>query len=163
MSYLGRLQNFWDLGSNSYVQLGATGVWGENDDLLLESRVLALDFSLRHKFSNRGLGRDLQVRGEWYLADKDLPGQDFDGSGGYIQTNYRYNRRWVFGARADIVDGFGNDPEIFQFVPSLTWWQSEWVRIRLQYNYLKPEGSGGNHTVLLQFVWAVGPDKHETY
>ena len=66
------------------------------------------------------------------------------------------------GARADYVDGY-EGPDIIQLVPSISWWQSEWVRLRLQYNYLKPDGLSGNHTLLLQFVWAMGPDKHETY
>jgi hypothetical protein len=65
--------------------------------------------------------------------------------------------------RGDYLEGSDSDPDIYQLVPSLSWWQSEWVRIRLQYNYLKPASGGGNHTVLLQVVWAIGPHRHEAY
>ena len=163
LTYLGRLQSFWDLGASSYFQLGATGVVGDNDDVPVESRLLALDFSFRWSPPGRRLYRDFQLKGEWYLAERDTDVEMLNGYGGYLQANYRLDRRWILGGRADYLDGFGIGPDIVQLVPSLTWWQSEWVRMRLQYNYLKPDGLAANHTVLLQFVWAVGPDKHETY
>jgi hypothetical protein len=162
LSYLGRFQSYWDFGPST-VQLGATGVWGQNDETGLESRLLQLDVLYRWIPPGRGLYRDLQFKGEWYLVEHDLGTEQRVGSGGYAQLNYRLGRRWILGARADVLDPFGIDPEIVQLAPSITWWQSEWVRLRLQYNYLKPEGLGANHTVLAQVVWAVGPHKHETY
>ena len=163
LTYLGRFQNFWDLGVSTYLQFGATGMFGDNDEVLVESRLLVLDFSFRYAPSNQALYREFQLKGEWYLAEQDVGIDKFDGNGGYLQANYRLNRRWIAGARADYVDGYDDGPNIIQLVPSISWWQSEWVRLRLQYNYLKPDGLSGNHTLLLQFVWAMGPDKHETY
>ena len=98
-----------------------------------------------------------------YIVERQLAGVGFDGNGGYFQANYRLGRQWIVGSRLDYVDGFGADPEILQFAPNITWWQSEWVRLRLQYNYLRSEGGPGNHTVLFQTVWSIGPHKHETY
>jgi hypothetical protein len=161
-SYLGRLQSFFDLGS-SFFQLGATGVLGENDDAGLDTRLLGLDAFFRWTPPGRAMYRDLQLKGEWYLAEKETPTETLTGDGGYIQANVRASRRWIIGTRADFVNGFEDTPDIFQFAPSLTWWQSEWVRLRLQYNYLRPEGGSGNSTLLLQFVWAMGPHKHESY
>lgn len=162
LTYLGRFQNFWDLGASTYLQFGATGMFGDNDEVLVESRLLVLDFSFRYAPPSQALYREFQLKGEWYLAEHDVGIDKFDGNGGYLQANYRLNRRWIAGARADYVDGY-EGPDIIQLVPSISWWQSEWVRLRLQYNYLKPDGLSGNHTLLLQFVWAMGPDKHETY
>ncbi len=92
---------------------------------------------------------------------------ELTGNGGYLQANYRLTRRWLAGFRGDYLDNYldnyGEGGELYQLVPSITWWQSEWVFFRLQYNYVKPEDGGGNHTVLLQTVWAMGPHKHETY
>ncbi len=163
ISVLGRLQSFWDLSAASYIQFGATGVYGENDDESLISRLLQLDVSFRWTPTGRALYRDLSLKGEWYFAEKDFGPGRLSGNGGYLQANYRLNRRWIVGARADYLDGFTGEPEIFQLVPSVTWWQSEWVRLRLQYNFLKPDGGDGNHTLLFQTVWAMGPHKHETY
>ncbi len=161
ITYLGRLQNFFDFGT-SYFQIGATGIVGDNN--AGETRVLGLDASFRHTPPGRGLTGDFQLKGEWYFAESpNVIGQTLTGDGGYLQSNLRVSRRWILGTRADYVNGFGTSPDIFQFVPSISWWQSEWVRLRVQYNYLKPTGGPGNHTLLLQAVWAMGPDKHEIY
>ncbi len=163
LSYLGRFQNFWDLGGSAYLQLGATGVYGQNDEAEIESKLLGLDFSFRYTPPGRALYQDFQLKGEWYFAEQDVGPETFTGNGGYMQANYRASQRWILGARGDYVNRFEVAPDIYQFAPSLTWWQSEWVRIRLQYNLLKPDGEASNHTVLLQFVWSMGPHKHETY
>jgi hypothetical protein len=163
ISFLGNFQSFWDLGPSSYVQFAATGVYGENDDESLASRLLEFDVSYRWRPAGRAMYRDFTLKGEWYFAEKDFGVVEYTGNGGTLQANLRLNRRWIVGARADYLDGYGEGAEIVQFVPSLTWWQTEWVFLRLQYNYLKPDDGKANHTLLLQTVWAVGPHKHETY
>jgi hypothetical protein len=163
ISFLGNFASFWDLSAASYLQLGVTAVYGENDDVGLKSQLLQLDISYRWRPPGRGLYRDFTLKGEWYFANKNYGDEKPNGDGGYIQANYRLNRRWVLGARADYLAYYGDEPEIFQLVPTVTWWQSEWVRLRLQYNYVKPKDSGAGHTVIAQVVWAVGPHKHETY
>jgi hypothetical protein len=163
IGYLANLQSFLDLSASSYLQFGLTGVYGENDDDALISRLLGVDISYRWRPPGRGLYRDLTLKAEWYFAGKDVGPARLRGDGGYAQLNYRLGRSWILGARADYLDPFEDAPEILQLVPSVTWWQSEWVRIRLQYNLLKPQGGDSNHTILLQTVWAVGPHKHETY
>ena len=161
MTYLGRLQNFFDLGT-SYFQIGATGVVGDNN--VGQTRVLGLDAAFRYTPAGQAQYRDFQFKGEWYFAKRpSLAGQTLTENGGYLQSNLRVSRRWIFGTRADYVNGFGTAPDIFQLVPSISWWQSEWVRLRVQYNYMRPQGGPNNHSFLVQAVWAIGPHKHETY
>jgi hypothetical protein len=163
LSFLGTVQSFWDLSAASYVQFGITGVYGQNDDPSLTSRLLEIDISYRWRPPGRGLYRDLRLAAEWYFARKDFGDPDLNGSGGFVQANYRLNRRWIAGLRGDYLDDYGDGPDIYQIVPTLTWWQSEWIYLRLQYNYLKPQGEKDSHTLILQVVWAIGPHKHETY
>lgn len=163
LSYLGRLQSFWDLGASSYLQLGATGLIGENDEAALTSRLLQLDAAFRWRPPGRARYRDLTLKAEWYLLEREEAVETETAQGGYLQANYRLNQRWIVGARADYVEPLAGVPRVVQLAPSLTLWQSEWVRLRVQYNYLKRDGGRGNHTVLLQTVWAAGPHKHETY
>jgi hypothetical protein len=160
LSVLGRVQSFWDVGRTSYFQVGATGVWGENEEVSLRSRLLGLDVAYRWEPS---IYRGISLKGEWYFAEQDLDGVVETGHGGYGQVNFRLTRSWILGARADFVDGYGSAPHLVQLAPSITWWQSEWVRLRLQYNMVRPEAGEANHTVLAQVVWAMGPHKHETY
>lgn len=163
LSYLGRFQSFLDLSPSTYLQFGANGLYGRNDEVSLDSRLLSVDVAFRWAPSGRSLYRELTLKGEWYWAKKDFGDIEQTGNGGYAQASFRLDRRWIAGLRADYLDNFGTEQSAFQLVPSLTWWQSEWLRLRLQYNFLKPESLGGNHSLLLQTVWSIGPHKHETY
>ena len=163
ISYLGRFQSFWDLGPSTWVQLGATRVTGKNDDVGLGSQLLGVDFAFRWAPPVQARYREFTLKGEWYWVNQDEGGESLSGNGGYAQASYRWNQRWITGVRADWLDGFGQEPRVFQLVPSLSWWQSEWVRLRFQYNYLKRSSLGAYHTLMLQTVWAVGPHRHETY
>lgn len=163
LSYLGRLQSFWDLSPSTYVQVGVNGVTGHNDDADLDAKILGVDVAFRWAPPSRSRYRELTLKGEWYWADRDIGTESLSGNGGYGQVNYRWSQRWVTGMRADFLDGFGGGPTAFQLVPSLSWWQSEWVRLRFQYNFLKRSGFDADHTFLVQTMWAIGPHKHETY
>ena len=52
-------------------------------------------------------------------------------------------------------------------VPNLTWWQSEWVYVRGEWQHDSMPLAAGARDVtnrfLVQIVWAIGPHKHETY
>ncbi len=162
-SVLGRLQSFWDLSSAAYLQMGIAGVSGENKDAELQSRLLQLDFAFRWAPPNRSLYQAFHLKGEWYYGEKEISGENENGKGAYLQINYRASRRLTLGARGDYLYGFENFDDTYQLVPSLTWWQSEWLYLRMQYNHVKPRFSSTGHTVLLQLVWAMGPHKHENY
>ncbi|MGH7539442.1 MAG: hypothetical protein ACRELC_00415, partial [Gemmatimonadota bacterium] len=163
LSYVGRFQSFWDVSPSTYVQLGVNGVYGENDDLDVDARLLGVDVAFRWAPPSASLYRELTLKGEWYWADRHLGPGEQSGNGGYAQASVRWDRRWITGLRADYLDGYGSGPTAVQLVPSVTWWQSEWVRLRLQYHWLKRSGLDADHTLLLQTVWAVGPHRHETY
>jgi hypothetical protein len=163
LSFLGRFQSFWDVSPNTYVQLGATGVTGRNGDAALDTRLLALDFVFHWAPRGQSIYRSLELKSEWYFARQDRDGVRSTGNGGYGQANFRLDRQWVLGTRVDYVEGYEGAVPILQVVPSISWWQSEWVRLRLQYNLVMPRGIDASHTVMLQFVWAMGPHKHETY
>lgn len=162
-SYLGRFQSFFDVSPSTYVQVGVNGVTGRNDDLDLSARLLSLDAAFRWVPPSRSRYREISLKGEWYWVDRDVADQDLSGHGGYAQASVRWDQRWITGLRADYLDGFGPGPTVFAIVPTVTYWQSEWVRFRIQYNLLKREGLDADHTFMFQTVWAVGPHKHETY
>jgi hypothetical protein len=161
-SFVGRVLSFWDLGPSTYFQIGGTGLYGQSSGDTLETTLYELDFAFRWAPPRRALYQDFQLKGEWYWVKQAVAGTGTWRRGGWAQANYRAGRRWIFGVRADYLAGTDGVPDIWQLVPTVTWWQSEWVRLRLQYNYLKPD-SGGSHMVLLQFVWAIGPHRHEIY
>ena len=82
----------------------------------------------------------------------------------YADVTWRLSQRWVVGGRYDYVEApVGPDDSTWRATAVATWWQSEFVYLRLQAfrDHLDSIGSVDNLT--LQVVWAMGPHKHETY
>ncbi|MGH7606294.1 MAG: hypothetical protein ACREME_03060, partial [Gemmatimonadales bacterium] len=163
-AYLLHVNNFWELGRSAYMQLGATGVYGTNPDTALTTILAGLDFRFTWRPPARAQYRDWTVRAEVYGLEKERNGAGDLRLGGFVGTTYRLGRRWIAGARFDYVEA-PEGPNVItrQIVPSLTWWQSEWVYLRAQLtSRLTPTGPS-RHQLAVQAVWAIGPHKHETY
>jgi len=95
--------------------------------------------------------------------------------GAYSQVLYGFRKGWVAGFRVDYVGGdraayekmdltfdgasLGRDPERnerWRLSPDLTWFPSEFSKIRLQYNYDNRKDFGVDHSVWLQFEFLLG-------
>ena len=178
-SVLGHLKNYFDLSQNTYFELGLTGMVGQNNkrgyvnglkiaEPARLTKLAGMDLTLFWEPINRAHYHSFTWRSELYYADKDLGAkQRIKAWGGYSYVQYRMNERWYAGLRLDYTQPFmlnNSNKNIYQIVPYVTWWQSHWVRFRLQYNYKngnmlqKPES-----IVRLQLTWAAGPHKHERY
>ena len=58
----------------------------------------------------------------------------------------------------------GKGPYRWQVGPYVTWWQSPYVRVRLEVDYGDGRHTGpGELFIGLQIVFAAGPHKHERY
>jgi hypothetical protein len=161
--YLGRLLNFYDLSEDAYLEWGisaATSHW----DLLEEKRstVIGADFSYRWE-PLRTPYRSLEFRSElFYNNREDWPGGNFFGM--YAYGEYRLTRRWFAGLRYQSSDSLeAADQNQWALSPYLTFWQSEWVRLRTQYDFLNSDENQDEHRFFVQFTWSVGPHKHESY
>jgi len=95
--------------------------------------------------------------------------------GFYTQLLYGFRKGWVAGARFDYVtedlgdyekrslsyngEALGRDPlrnERWRVSPNLTWYPSEFSKIRLQYNYDDRRDVRVDHSVWLQFEFLLG-------
>jgi hypothetical protein len=95
--------------------------------------------------------------------------------GFYAQLLYGFRKGWVVGLRGDYVTGsLGNYEELgltldgeavgrdrlrrerWRLSPNLTWYPSEFSKIRLQYNYDDRADIGVDHSVWLQFEFLLG-------
>jgi len=174
-----RFNNYWDLSRNTYLDLGLTGMIGTNNlrgydetgTLILEDKrttVLGgLDLTLFWEPVNQALYKSFLWRTELYYANKELTDDRIKVFGGYSYVEYKFHQQWQIGTRFDYTQPFEVDNSskyTYQVVPYVTWWQSHWVKFRLQYNYLNgntiPEAL---NTLRLQITWAVGPHKHDRY
>lgn len=106
-----------------------------------------------------------------------LPGETLTDYGFYSQVVYGFRKGWAAGLRVDYVTGeraeyetrpltlgaggpsLGPDPqraERWRLSPNLTWFPSEYSKLRLQYNYDDRRGIGQDHSVWFQFEFALG-------
>jgi hypothetical protein len=162
-SYLVHLLNFWQLSRSTYVQLGATGLYGTDPDSSLKTKVGGLDFRLTWRPPARGFYREWTLRGELFVLQKQFAGVGPTRLGGYASTTYKLNERVILGAAYNYVAAPVTGNITRQVIPSLTWWESEWVFLRAQYRYEKTPLARASHQLAFQAVWAIGPHKHETY
>ncbi|MGH7700536.1 MAG: porin [Gemmatimonadales bacterium] len=162
-AYLVHLNNFWPLGRATYMQLGATGVYGTNPDSSLKTRLGTVDFRFTWRPPARARYREWNLRGELFAVEKERGGLGETRYGWYVGTNYKLGQRWVAGVRYDYVEA----PEgplaiVRQVVPSLTYWQSEWVKLHAEWQHRREAGATDD-LIVLQAVWSIGPHKHEIY
>jgi len=129
-------------------------------------------------------GNGVADEGEVVNATTGLPavlgGETLTDYGVYSQLLYGFRKGWVAGLRWDYVtsdrgdyerlplivsDGAGGgDPlgrdlmraQRWRLSPNLTWYPTEFSKIRLQYNYDKRNGIGDDHSVWLQFEFLLG-------
>lgn len=99
---------------------------------------------------------------------ESLPAETLTDWGFYSQFLYGFKKGWVAGLRGEWVGRtaqaeyekvYGDDPDRlprWRLTPALTWYPSEFSKIRLQYNYDDRESAGVDHSVWLQFEFLLG-------
>jgi hypothetical protein len=77
----------------------------------------------------------------------------------------RLSPSWLIGARFDWTENPADpDETAWLFSPTLTWWQSEYVRIRAEYDLLGRSFEAAREgRFVIQVTFAMGPHKHATY
>jgi len=169
------------------VQLNATPPLETVHDSM-GTRVYGADVSFLWEPADRALYRNIEWRSEIFLLDRDILAPDNSGIdnlnawGLYSYIQSKVARNMEVGMRYDYYepDGKGyaatagaplmplaytaDDAFRWQLCPYLTWWQSEWVKFRLEYDYADGRGmERPEHLVLFQANFAAGPHKHERY
>lgn len=158
LSGLGHLNAHWELSRSSFFQLGASGLYGENPEVDLQTRLVGLDARFTWRPPERAMYRSFTLRGEGYALTRKEAGSSQTRLGGYVNALYQLSRRWYLGAQYDLVE-LAPGVRHWQFAPQLTWWQSEWVYFRAEWQRSKR----GPDRLVIQAVWSIGPHKHEIY
>jgi len=165
-TFLAYLKSYWDLSDNTYVQVDLTGLHGVTDHRgELRHDFLAVDLVYDWYPLGRELYRGFQLRGMLLRSWLDLEeGGSLNTWGSYLYGQYKFARRWSAGMRGDWVeDQRQAGYEYWGLSPYLSFWQSEYVRLRGQYSYRDHNVFGTDHRYELQFTFAAGPHKHEEY
>jgi hypothetical protein len=161
---LGRVQNFWQLTRSSYGQIGFTATGGNNSEADLRSRLLGLDLRFTYRPPEAATRREITFRAEGYRLHSTEAGVSTNRYGTFLDLQARASRRWVFGLRYDWAEApRGLQDTEWRITPNITWWQSEFVYLRLEGEHRDSDLEGSQNLLTLQAVWAMGPHKHETY
>lgn len=171
LSFLGHVNGFWELSPSTYFELGVSGLTGDHvdEDGRFRNSLLSVEAGINWRPPAQARYRELNLRGAVLFNDRAAhvttvgtePGTTAMGAFGLAE--FRFAEQWILGTRFDWVESPVTEGEsAWMFAPTLAWWQSEWVRIRAEYNLLdNPEAR--TNQLLLQFTLSMGPHKHETY
>jgi len=154
----------------------------------LGTQVFGADLSFLWEPADRALYHNAEWRSEVYLLNRDILAPDDSGRdnlqawGAYSYLQTKIARNLDIGIRADYYKpdskGYANiagaslaplaytadDAYRWQLCPYITWWQSEFVKFRLEYDYADGRGmENPEHVFFLQALFSIGPHKHERY
>ena len=162
-SYLTHLNAFWDLSPTTYIQLGVTGLYAQDEDAdNLRSRLAGLDLTYNWRPPARSRTREFTLRTEVFWSDRRQSDITEIARGGYAAAYYRLGLRWNAGLRFDLVEPFEGEQNTWQTAATLTYHQTGFLRIRGQWNHLDL-GDQTDDQFLLQLIWAIGPHRDEIY
>ncbi|MBM4054826.1 MAG: hypothetical protein FJ264_09180 [Planctomycetes bacterium] len=187
MLYTQRVTTSFDVTDETTVLLGASSAFGPNSTGRdKDTIVYGLDMFWKWKSSYASGGFPFvtwqtEVMGRRFEAGEDadagLSNETLNNWGAYSQIAWGFKKRWVAGFRVDYVDGLkefegheeeeeeeghhhhgeGLGFERLRFSPNLTFYSSEFSKIRLQYNFDDILGNDtSEHTVVLQFEFLLG-------
>jgi hypothetical protein len=165
-TFLANLKSYWDLSANTYFQVDLTGLHGVTDhEGDLDHDFVALDVVYDWYPAGREHYRGFQLRGMLLRSWLDREdGGSLNTWGCYLYGQMKFAARWFAGLRWDVVeDQREAGHEFWGLSPYLTFWQSEFVRLRGQYSYRDHNVYGTDQRFELQLTFAAGPHKHESY
>ncbi len=170
---------YYDLSRSTYLELGLTGMLGTNNkrNLLDENgdrsdepwRMTTLagaDLTVSWSPLNNERYRHLTWRSEFYWVGQETPDGYLAAGGGYSYLDAGLSEVWAIGVRGDLTQPFTVDNDgrwIWQAVAYLTWWESPWVKIRLQLAHKDGDGQPTEEMLMIQMVFSAGPHKHDRY
>jgi len=174
--YVPRLVASFDLTDSQTLVTGLSGAFGPNDSgTSTRTQVYGGDLYWKWKppwqaggfpfvaFQTEALGRRFEAGPVG--GTMPLPSQTLYDWGLYAQVLYGFTERWVAGMRIDWVssDAHGLPPADqlagrFRYAPDLTFYPTEFSKIRLQYNYDHGDTipNGNDSSVWLQLEFLLG-------
>lgn len=183
MLFSGRYAASFDLTDAQTIVAGASGVIGPNgtgDDV--DTEVFGVDLFWKWKpptqhagfpfvsWQTEGIARRFEAA--TFGGDSTIPAlprETIYDYGAYSQVAYGFKKGWVAGFRGDYVasQGRARYEEIlgerdldrasrWRLSPDITYYPSEFSKIRLQYNFDHRNGIGDDHSIWLQAEFLLG-------
>jgi hypothetical protein len=177
--YVPRLAVSLDLTETQTIVLGVSGALGPNNaGLDTYTKIFGADVYWKWKsatafqgfpfvsFQSEALMRSYETEERFLAEDPSLPllpAETRNDQGAYAELLWGFKPRWVAGARGDVLQS--DDESLFQtelrtdryrFSPNLTWYPSEYSKIRWQYNLDHRDEIGYDHSFWMQIEIILG-------
>jgi hypothetical protein len=172
-----RIAASFELTGTQTLLVGASGAFGPNNSgSEARTRIYGVDLYWKWKsatamqgfpfvsFQTEALVRKYDAASRPSGDDPlvTLPSEGLTDRGIYAQLLWGIKPRLVAGLRGEAAkgDSAAFDTELralrYRVSPNLTWYPSEFSKVRLQYNYDDREGIGTDHSIWLQFEFILG-------
>jgi hypothetical protein len=169
-SVLGHLNAFWVLSPSTDLDLGLSWLHGSYEDTVavVDRELAGAEVAFTWRPPDRARYRGFTLRGGVMMLDGLVTdaSPDVDRALGFwAGAETRLSETLLVGARADRTEDPLDPAEHAWLVsPTVTWWQSEYVRVRLEYDLLGRSAVSTNEgRLVMQVTFAMGPHKHESY
>ena len=168
----GRLRSQFDLGEETTMELGASGLSGDGTDDYRHSAYGA-DLTFRHVPARASNSRGWILQAEYLGKGTSVDGSFQDEAHGWFASaQVRFTQRWWAGVRGEqafdsytdvLVDPDTGDPvagDVNRASANIAWTPSEFSYIRLEYSYAQADGGNGNEPtdqrIMLQLNYTIG-------
>ena len=172
--FVPRLASSFDLTDSQTLVLGASAALGPNDTGEdTRTLIYGVDAFWKWKPANadggwpfvtwqtEAIGRDFEAGAD---TTAGLPSETLHDWGAYSQVQWGFVRRWALGLRGEYVTGdksvsaeaSAERPTEERVSPNVTWYPSEFSKLRLQYNHEWREDTGDGDALWLQFEFMLG-------
>jgi len=172
-----RIATSFDVTGNQTLLLGASAAFGPNNSgPSARTRIVGIDGYWKWKsataqqgfpfvsLQGEALVRRYEAAQRTAAADSfvTLAAEMLDDQGSYAQLLWGIKPRIVAGLRADLANGdattFSSDfrGDRLRVSPNLTWYPSEFSKVRFQYNYDDRGALGKDHSLWVQFEFLLG-------
>ncbi len=174
---VGHLKFFKDVGETASIELGASYLFAHTgSDTDFNANVFGLDAAYMWTDPDPSKFRGFTIQGEAFWAQNDIDRGPFGSTrnrsfGAYVFGQYQFDRDWYAGLRADYTDfpnseTRGNEDSDFALSPYLTWYISEFARLRLEYQHRLFEiddDSADEDALFLQMTFVIGAHPPHPY
>jgi len=192
VNYWGRVSTYFDVTPDISVEPGVSGLWNPKTDAQWDPAVQPLPMVGGNTYTERErrlAGADVLVswkplRNNQFLSvtwgtellysdnrydvtdslGAPLPSQTVGSQGLYSYLIYKWHRQWSGGVQFDWMEDItDNHVKTAAYSALVTWAQSHWNQLRLQYTYTDPNSASGldpDHAVYLQWAWIIGSHAH---
>jgi len=175
--YVPRVATSLDLTDTQTLLVGASGAFGPNNSGPdAKTAIFGTDLYWKWKSATAGQGFPFVSLQAEYLSRRydaaarasvegppvSVRAETLKDEGAYAQLLWGIRPRVVAGFRGEFVTGNAaalDTPlrtDRSRFSPSMTWYPSEYSKLRIQYNYDHRVGIGDDHSVWLQFEFLLG-------